>query len=186
LISLDHLRERYARLADEDLLELALQGAETLTPEALELLRSELRNRELGQLIQESIDAQLSDFTPGEHAQLVERFRQLNCPMCGERTGPLNAFTVTVVRSLVFVTSWEKSLVIGCPRCIRQAASAANRRTMTLGWWGSHGVIVRTIAALSTGPPGTAGQVTYFTSSRFLGACNPARQPSGSVAGRWK
>lgn len=150
MIPLDDLRQRYARLADEDLLELALQGAETLTPEALELLRSEVRNRGLGQEVQGAIDAQLDDFTPAQHAELVDRFRRLACPLCGDKRGSLNAFTVTVVRSYVFVTYIESSLVIGCPECIRRTAAAANRRTMTLGWWGFPWGIIRTLGALST------------------------------------
>jgi hypothetical protein len=147
LKSAEVLRQRYARLADDDLLELALQGAESLTPEALEFLRSELRNRGLGQHIQEAMDAQIGDFTPDEHAALVERFRSLPCPLCGSSDVALNAFRVMVVRSYILATTYERSLVIGCPQCIQKAAAAAKRTTLRRGWWSLLGVF-RTAMAL--------------------------------------
>jgi hypothetical protein len=146
----DHetLRQYYANLEDEELLELALQGAETLRPEALELLQSEVSRRRLGQEVQEGIDAQLRDFTPAQQAELVDRFRQLPCPLCGAKNGLLNAFPVAEAKSFVVVTTYREWLLVGCPQCIQQASSKAYRTTVLLGWWGIPWGLFRTLQAL--------------------------------------
>lgn len=71
----DRLRQHYARLEDEELRELALVGAETLRPEALELLRSEISRRRMGNEVEAGIQAQLQDLTPDREAELVEHVK---------------------------------------------------------------------------------------------------------------
>src|SRR5262245_11216185 len=64
MTQLNDFRRRYARLGDEDLLELARE-AHTLTSEALEALQSEIASRKLGEEVQEAIDDdQAGHFSP--------------------------------------------------------------------------------------------------------------------------
>src|SRR5215510_6717677 len=63
MTQLNDFRRRYARLGDEDLLELARE-AHTLTSEALEALQSEIASRKLGEEVQEAIADQAGYFAP--------------------------------------------------------------------------------------------------------------------------
>lgn len=144
----DRLRQHYARLEDEELRELALVGAETLRPEALELLRSEISRRRMGKEVEAGIQAQLQDLTPDREAELVDRFRRQPCPWCGAANGFLNAFPIAEARSFLFVTSYKKWLSIGCATCIRRAAAKATTTTFLLGWWGVPWGPIRTLQAL--------------------------------------
>ena len=144
----EKLRQHYAKLEDEELIELALQGAETLRPEALEVLQSEVGRRRLGQEVQEGIDAQLRDFTPAQQAELVDRFRQLPCPLSGGTNGLLNAFSVAEAKSFVFFTAYREWLLVGCPPCIQKASNKTYRTTVLLGWWCIPWGLFRTLQAL--------------------------------------
>ena len=142
------IRRHYAKLQDHELLELASEGVQTLRAEAVELLRSEIGRRNLGQEVHRAVDARLVELTPTRQAELVDHFRLSPCPHCGESGSPLNAFEVAEARSYVVFTEYKKIIVAGCPRCIRRAATAASRRTMLFGWWGLPHGLIYTLEAL--------------------------------------
>lgn len=145
---LDAVRRHYASLAEKQLLQIALYEVADLTPDGVSILRAELDSRGLGGRLEAALDAQLANANPAAQAQSVDRLRQLPCPHCGANHDLLNAFEVAQVESIVFLTRYQRSLVIGCSQCISRAASEAMWRTFFLGWWGFPWGPIRTIQAL--------------------------------------
>lgn len=132
----DQLIRKYAQLSNDQLIRLATYEAGGLTPEAREVLREELRGRQLGGGLSDVIDIQQREIAPQEHDELVERFRKLPCPICNSVGRPLNAVTVATARSFLIMTTHQKRVVLGCPECILAAARKAQRLTLAFAWWG--------------------------------------------------
>lgn len=164
------LRQHYAKLKDEDILDLLFDGPETLTPEALDLLQAEARNRGYGEEIEQGLAVQIGRLAPSRQTELVERFRSLPCPRCQSTREPLNAFHIMELDDAVLRPRFETTLVIGCPQCIRAAARSANRRLWTLGWGGLRSGFLRSAmahslnrrAVLDCGQPAPTSALLHF------------------------
>jgi len=145
---------------------LALHEAGELTPEALEILKAEIRTRRLGEHLEEAVEAQTSVLDFEQQLELVERFRRLPCPICGAAGGPLNAAMVGTARSFLILTLHETHLVVGCSQCIIAASRKANNLTLALGWWGIPWGPIRTLQAISmNGKASSAAQADQATES---------------------
>lgn len=114
---------------------IAVSEAAGLRPEALKVRRGELRRRKLDDQTSQAIEAQLAPPDRARFDALVERFRALPCPRCGDQGLPLNGFLVARARGNILFAHYQKELVIGCPECIVGAAKEADKRTALLGWW---------------------------------------------------
>jgi hypothetical protein len=145
----NQMRLHYAQLRDEKLLELSLYEATQLTPEALEILREEIRLRGLSDRLEVAIQAQTRNMTPSEYDVMVEQFRHIPCPVCESSTQPLNAFPVTTARGAFFFVHYDIEMVIGCPQCIVAAATRASRTSLIFGWWAIPWGPFRTIHAVA-------------------------------------
>jgi hypothetical protein len=145
----DELIRHYGGLSDDRLTSLAVNEASGLTVDALEVLKAELHARGLGDQVRDAIAIQTRPLAADELLELVRRARRLPCPRCGSRAAMLNAATVGTVRSFLVMTSYEKSLVIGCPPCIRSAADKADTITGAFGWWGLPFGPIHTFQAMS-------------------------------------
>jgi hypothetical protein len=132
----DELIRHYAGLSSDRLVALAVNEAGGLTAEAVEVLKAELAARHMGDQLRDAIAIQARPLDPGELDALLERARRLPCPSCGSAVAKLNAATVATVRSMLVMTSYEKSVVVGCPSCISAAADRADTTTAAFGWWG--------------------------------------------------
>jgi len=131
----DVLREHYAQLSNEKLLQLSVYEAGQLTPEARDVLREQIRLRGLDDRLNVAIEAQERSLTAVELESLVERFRALPCPICESVAQPLNAFPIATARGVVIFVDYDVETVIACPHCIVAAAKRASRITLCLGWW---------------------------------------------------
>jgi hypothetical protein len=145
----DELIQRYASLSDDRLLDLAVSEASGLTAEALEVLKAELHARGIGNQLRDAITIQTRPIAAPELEELVQRARTLPCPSCGSTGAMLNAATVGTVRSFLVMTSYEKSVVVGCPSCISSAADKADTVTAALGWWGLPFGPIHTLQAIA-------------------------------------
>jgi hypothetical protein len=144
----DELIRHYACLSDDRLMALAVNAAGELTAEAVDVLKAELHARRLDDRLPDVIAIQTRPVAPDELEALVQCARALPCPSCGSTASMLNAATVGTVRSFVVMTSYEKSIVVGCPSCIRAAADKADTLTAAFGWWALPFGPVHTIRAI--------------------------------------
>jgi hypothetical protein len=156
----------YSALPDDQLMRIALHEAGELTPEAVEVLKAEIRTRRLGEHLDAAIEAQTTLLAPEEQLELVERFRRLPCPICGAAGGLLNAAPVGTARSFLILTFYETHLVVGCSQCIIAASRRANNLTLALGWWGIPWGPFRALQAISiNGKANSAAQGDKATES---------------------
>jgi hypothetical protein len=147
--SRDELIRHYATLPDDRLMTLAANEAAQLTPEALAVLREEVHRRGLDKDLRDAISIQTRRVEPAELEELVQRFRRLPCPICGSRSGLLNAAKVATAHSVLVMTTYEAPLIVGCAQCIVAAASRANRTTAMFAWWGIPWGPIRGLEAMS-------------------------------------
>jgi hypothetical protein len=145
---LHELRSHYRTLPDERLWVLAMQEIGDLTPEAVEVLREEIRTRGLSPDLEKVVEAHSRPMGPTELADLVDRFRGAPCSSCGSAETPLNGATIATVRSFAFWSAYSTEFVIACPECIAARAKSATISSLALGWWSIPGGPISTIRAV--------------------------------------
>ncbi len=147
-VSEAELKETYRRLPDEKLLRIASEGAATLRPEALLLLKAELSARGLGEVAERAIAARLRVASAAEVAEYCALLRALPCPICHSTARPLNAAITSQVMSFVVMTTSKKRFVIACPTCLDKLHRDATTTSALVGWWGLPWGPIRTVQAL--------------------------------------
>ena len=146
--SLEQLVITYKNLSDDKLIRLAVTDAAGLRPEALELLKAEIKSRGLDDGILRGIDVQLNDVDDNQLNNYLTLVRNQPCPTCGDQSQQLNAVLSTTVISAIIFTHYKKAFSIGCPTCLKKANQKAILKTALLGWWGIPWGLVRTPQSL--------------------------------------
>jgi hypothetical protein len=149
LPDIEQLKITYKALTNDKLTYLAITEATSLRPEALEVLKAEIKSRGLDEDIASGIDAQLIDTGSLEFDGYVSLIRSQACPVCAGTTLPLNAAVVSTVKSFILLTRYKKKLMIACPNCLQNANQSATNTTALLGWWGLPWGIIRSVQALT-------------------------------------
>ncbi|MGN8072744.1 hypothetical protein [Mucilaginibacter sp. 22184] len=146
--SLEQLAITYKNLPADKLIRLAVTDAAGLRPEALELLKAEIKGRGLDDGILRGIDVQLNHIDDSQLNNYLALVRNQACPTCGDQSQQLNAVLSTTVISAIIFTHYKKAFSIGCPTCLKRANQKATLKTALLGWWGLPWGIIRTPQAL--------------------------------------
>lgn len=128
------LRKNYSGLSDAEIARLSNYEAKELLPEAIPILKDEIKRRGLSDDLNVAIDIQLRGVTDEEVRELVDRVSHLPCPICGKKQNLLNAFLVRTVKPGLYVTV-EKPLIMACPDCIISTAKTGLIETLIWGWW---------------------------------------------------
>jgi hypothetical protein len=139
------LRAHYQKLPDEDIERLANYEADQLSPEALAVLKEEIKRRGLSNEFQATVDIQVRGVSEEEQKEIIRKISVFPCPLCGRKQNYLNAFKVMSVKSFIILTSVEEPLIIACPECISTNAKSALITNLVLGWWGIPWGPIRTI-----------------------------------------
>lgn len=146
---LQMVRDNYARMSDEELVQTATQNAHNLTQEAQAILKDELRNRNIDTAVIKAVEKQNDRMTVAELDAYCELLRMLPCPVCGGTDHKLNATLVSEVMSFLVITHYKRQVKIACPPCLDKAINSALTTSAFLGWWGLPWGIIRTIQAIS-------------------------------------
>ncbi|MRG45454.1 hypothetical protein GFS24_10030 [Chitinophaga sp. SYP-B3965] len=142
------VQERYEKMSNQELIQTVTQDAAGLTPEALEIVKAELKRRNLSHSLADALDVQNKTYTIQEIDKYCDAIRELDCPICNTSTSKLNATLTAEVVSIIVVTNFTKKIRIGCPGCLDNANTAAAAKSAVLGWWGFPWGIIRTIQAI--------------------------------------
>lgn len=142
------LEKNYAGFSDEKIIRLATEEVASLRPEAVEILRKELRVRGLSEKIGEGISVQLKPLTEEELFLYVNLIETLPCPVCNSNSEHLNAIQISEVVSFFVITSHKKTLKIACPVCLNKSLDQATIKTLFLGWWGFPNGLIQSIKGL--------------------------------------
>ena len=148
-IDIKFVQERYQRMSDDELIRSVTQDAFGLTPEAMEVVKSEIRKRGLNENITKGMEAQNKCYTIDEVDTYCNIVSQLSCPSCGSTAQRLNATMTGEVMSIIFFTTYSKKIKVGCPHCLDNANNTALTKTVLLGWWGFPWGIIRTPQAIA-------------------------------------
>jgi hypothetical protein len=147
-VNKEQLRVHYQKLYDEDIERLANYEADQLNPEALAVLKEEIKRRGLSIEFQTAVDIQVRGVSEEEQKEIIRKISVLPCPLCGRKQNYLNAFNVMSVKSFIILTVVEKPLIIACPECISTSAKSALIKNLFLGWWGIPWGPIRTIHSI--------------------------------------
>jgi hypothetical protein len=145
---LELIKGTYARMSDDELVHISTTDAKGFTPEAQEIVQSELQKRGLGNHIVEGMKAQNKPLTGDAFDALCALARNLECPCCGSSAKPLNGTLTAEVQSYIILTRYNKKLKVACPDCLDKANNEAILTSTLLGWWGIPWGIVRTPLAI--------------------------------------
>jgi predicted nucleic-acid-binding Zn-ribbon protein len=148
-IDIQFVQETYQRMTDEELIRIATQDAYGLTPEAMEVVKAEIRKRGLDENISKAVDAQNKTYTTAEIDVYCDIISNLSCPSCGNTSNRLNATMTGEVISFVFFTQYRKKIKVACPDCLDKANNNALLKSAVLGWWGIPWGIIRTPQAIA-------------------------------------
>lgn len=146
--TIEQLTATYKNLPDDKLTRLAVNEAASLRPEALELLKAEIKSRGLEENIINGMDAQFIEVSDNRFDNYLSLIRSQPCPVCTSTAQPLNAALSGTVMSFILLTRYKKKLLIACPTCLHTANQDATVKTALLGWWGFPWGLIRTPQAL--------------------------------------
>jgi hypothetical protein len=140
--------EHYQRMTDQDLIRELTQDATGLTTEAQEIVKNEIKRRNLGPEILKGVEAQQKTYTIQEIDKYCELIQKLPCPKTGSVSEKLNATLTAEVMSFILFTNYKKKIVVGSPDVLDKANNNALTKTAILGWWGFPWGVIRTIQAI--------------------------------------
>lgn len=147
-IDIEYVQKTYERMTDDELIHVATQDAYGLTPEAMEVVKTEIKKRGLDENIAKGVEAQNKIHSIEEIDAYCDVLSKLSCPICGSATERLNGTMTGEVMSFVFFTWYKKKVKVGCPHCLDKANENALITTAVLGWWGFPWGLVRTPQAI--------------------------------------
>ncbi len=135
-MDLNDIRDNYKNFPDWKIEKIASAEAGSLRPEVLDILKAEIKKRNLNLNLIDSVDSQTKELTESEFNEYCEILRNHPCPNCESKTQKINATMVGQVVSMLIMTNYEKSLKVACSDCLDKMHSKANTKSALLGWWG--------------------------------------------------
>lgn len=123
-VNKETLRKHYQKLADENIERLANYDAGDLSPEALAILKEEIKRPSLSGDLNTAADIQVRGISEGEQQELIRKISAFPCPICGTKQNYLNGFNLMRVRSYIIITTIERTITIACPEYISKSAKS--------------------------------------------------------------
>ena len=135
-MDLNDIRENYKNFDDYQIEKIASEEAGKLRPEVLDILKVEIKKRNLNPNLIDSVDSQTKELTEQEFNEYSDILKNHICPICKSKTQKINATIVGRVVSMLILTNYEKSLKVACSDCLDKMHRKANTKSALLGWWG--------------------------------------------------
>ncbi|MEO6521447.1 MAG: hypothetical protein ABIN91_07215 [Mucilaginibacter sp.] len=148
-VDIEVIRKTYERKTDEELVRVVTQNSAGLTPEAIDVVKAELKKRNIDASVARSVDAQNKQYTIEEIDAYCAIIQNLPCPVTGSTDEKLNATIVAEVISFIIFTNYKKKMLIASPDALDKANNNALVKTAILGWWGIPWGIIKTIQAIN-------------------------------------
>ena len=135
-MDLNDIRENYKKFDDWKIEKIASEEAGSLRLEVLDILKAEIKKRNLNINLIDSVNSKIRALTESEFDKYCEILRNHPCPKCNSKTQKINATMVGRVVSILIMTNYEKSLKVACSNCLDEMHREANMKSALLGWWG--------------------------------------------------
>lgn len=143
-MDLKYVEERYSKMTDEELVRVSTSNAKGLRPEVFEIIKNEIKKRNLSPGILNGAKAQNKDYTLEELSAYSNLLRDLACPFCKSNSDKLNGTKTHKVKSFIIFTSADIETIVACPNCLSKKNNNAIISTALLGWWGIPWGIIKT------------------------------------------
>jgi len=111
-IDIEVIRKTYERKTDEELVRVVTQNSAGLTPEAIDVVKAELKRRNIDSGVARSVDAQNKQYTLEEIDAYCLIIQNLPCPLTGSTDKKLNATIVAEVISFIVFTNYSKNWLL--------------------------------------------------------------------------
>jgi hypothetical protein len=147
-IDTEFVRQNYQKMTDQELIRVATQDVCGLTIEAQEVVKEEIKQRNLDSNIIRGVEVQNRSLSIEDLDKYCVIIQKLNCPACQSSSQKLNATLTGEVVSYIFLTRYKKKLHIACPDCLDKANNAALTKTAIFGWWAIPWGTIRTIQSI--------------------------------------
>ncbi|AUC16521.1 hypothetical protein BTO06_15785 [Tenacibaculum sp. SZ-18] len=147
-MNLEDIRENYKKFDDWKIEKLATEEADSLRPEVVDILKSEIKKRNLNHSLINSVDSLTKKITDKDLNQYYEILKNHPCPKCKSKKQKINATFVGQVISIFVITNYDKSIRIACSDCLDIMHKKANIKSLLLGWWGIPWGPINTIRSL--------------------------------------
>ena len=135
-MNIEEIKKHYQTLDDFKLEQIAMQDAGNLEPEVLEVLKDEIKRRNLNSGLLDSVEVQSNSVDEADLMRYCELLMNQVCPVCQTNRSKLNVTLVGQATSFIIMTSYNKDLKIACADCLDQMHSKANLKSGVFGWWG--------------------------------------------------
>ena len=135
-MDIEDIRENYKNYDDYMIEKIASKDANSLRPEALDILKSEINKRNLSADILNGIEIQSRTLTKEELAEYCDLIKNSTCPNCGSDSKKLSISMIGEVVSIIVISNYDKRIKIGCTECLNKMNTRAIIKSSILGWWG--------------------------------------------------
>lgn len=132
-------KEYYQSLTDEELIDFIVNESDDIRPEAFSDLYEVIFSRGLLQVLRERNIELEKPITDGELEELALKYMSSSCPEC-DKEKRINAIKFDRIRSIIFMTTYESEVFVGCQDCIKNELNAANSHNLLFGWWSIIGI----------------------------------------------
>ena len=134
-MDLKDIREDYKKFDDYTIERIAIKDSNSLRPEVLEILKSEIQKRKLSPEILKGIEIQKRKLTKEELNEYYDLIKNSSCPKCSSENKKLNISMIGEVVSIVVISHYDKRIKIGCTDCLNKLNTNAIIKSSLFGWW---------------------------------------------------
>lgn len=135
-MDLNKIKDNYRKMTDEEIVRMITNNSEGLMDEVYPIIENEIIKRNLNPDLINALYSHNKSYSLDQIEAYANILRALACPICHDRTHPLNGTEVYFIKSLIFFTITDSKTIIACPECLNQANRKAFFNNLLLGWWG--------------------------------------------------
>jgi len=141
MFTTEEIRNNYKTLSDSKIEKIALYESKKLKKEFIDVLRGEIKERNLSPNLLSWVDAETDTFKPNEIESLKRNISVLMCPKCSMKTNKLYGFELNKIMSFLIFTKETNQNMILCKSCGYKEKVNWLFTTFLFGWWSLNGIL---------------------------------------------
>jgi hypothetical protein len=139
-MDLDSIRKTYERLPDFKIVHIAQYESNQISPEALQILKDEIKKRGLDKSLNHSIEVNENGISESAFNEVVERIRKTPCPYCNTTLESNTAVWLKNHTGASHVSVSETFARIGCKTCLLGVIKKVSNMSVATGIWSISGI----------------------------------------------
>ena len=138
MLTKEELTDAYKNFNDQKILNLAMNESKSLREDAIPILESEIKRRNLDIKLLDWIKLERNFFKGAELQNLKKEIQNSECSECGKKFNNVQGFNIHYLSAL---DSTFDSEIIVCENCGKQLRKKSYIKTATLGFLSFRGII---------------------------------------------